>query len=1253
MGRRERSLDPAEGPVARFAYELRKLRQEAGGVTYRVMAGTAHYSAATLAQAAAGDRLPSLSVALAYAGACGGDRAEWEQRWRETEREVSGQAREAEDGIEPPYRGLARFGVDDHERFFGRDRLVDQLVALVGRKQLVVVTGLSGSGKSSVLRAGLIARIQRTVSGQERPAAIRVLTPGPSPARTHAGILDPETAPAGTVIVVDQLEEVFTLCADPAERTRFLDLLCDLRSAHQGVRVVVAVRADFYGHLTRHRRIAEAAQDATLLVPPMNHEELREAIVRPAALGGLVVERTLTTRIIRDVADEAGGLPLMSHALLETWRRRSGRVLTEAAYDAAGGIQGAIARTAEDFYGHLTSEQAETARRILLRLVTPGQGNQDTRRPADRGEITKLGPAAASDADLVLDRLARDRLVTLDKDTVHLSHEAVLSAWPRLRAWIEEDRDRLRTQRHLTEATHTWQTLGQDPGSLYRGVRLSVAEEHWTGPGQRDDLTPSEREFLTTSLAARNRNRLQRRSRTAALSVLVVLTLVAALTAWQQNRTSDRRHGEAEARRIAAVADSMRFSDPVTAMKLSVAAWRLADTTETRSALIGAMAQPQEDAFAVPGADAGFDGSGNQVRRLTGDGRSVVSFTKDRVRIWDVRTRRLTLSARGPRPPLDDTPVAVSPDGLTLALLTQGEIKLWDVRTARVTGTLTGVDAMKVPLVFRKHTLVAVDWEGGSVQAWDLRTHRRILRISLPEDSVPTLAASPDGRWLALCQDQHPPQLWDMAQGRKASAPWAVKVRAGDCTDDTLAFTPDSTSITVVAGDGIRGWDLRTGRQTLDLKAEGLTKVWFGSDSGFLVATGPRQLVVWRLVHPSLPVLRQRLTLGDWNDVAVDRVAGAVRYLNGSGTVVRSLAIGTATTKGGVQHPADRAELSEDGQILARFAVKDRARRLQVVDTRDGRILFEPPTPACPSKDTGPGEACADLLALSGDGRYVVRNHHQGASNKTRITVWDVRTGRAHATVDIRPDAEGSIAVNGLALDLHGRTLLVYRATNPLAVEVWDLTREKRVRTIRGSLSPAGGFYSLGVRLALRPDGGSLVTQEGTVTDLRKERMESRVLGDEIARVAAFSPDGTLLAVGDAMGRITLWDGALRTRHGVLDSSSSGAGADTTGGISALAFSHDGGTLAVAGEAGTLQLWDVASSRPLGSTLPTPGDEVLALAFDPDDTTLYAAGTNVSVEKYDLTPEHLVTTVCKRTGSGLSKSDWKTYLPNVPYRHTC
>ncbi|MQT05149.1 nSTAND1 domain-containing NTPase, partial [Streptomyces jumonjinensis] len=470
MGRREKPLDPADGPVESFAYELRALRQSVGSPTYRAMAEGSPYSAPTLSGAASGERLPSLPVALAYVAACGGDPEEWERRWQRALADEPVVV--VEDGITAPYPGLARYGTDDSDHFFGRDDLVADLLELTRRHPVAALVGASGSGKSSLLRAGLVPALRgaaRTAGATEAvtesraaPSVIRILTPGPTPARTHRALVTD-----GALLLVDQFEEVFTLCRDPAERKAFMELLTG-----SGCRVVIAVRADFSGRCAEHPALAAALRESVLLVGPMTPEQLRAAVVGPAVAQRLIVERALTARVVADVADEPGGLPLMSHALLETWRRRRGRTLTVAAYEAIGGVQGAIAHTAEEVFGAFTEREAQAARELLLRLISPGDATEDTRRSAGHGELLR-----APESERVLERLVRARLLTVDDGAVDLAHEALIRGWPRLRGWIEQDRDRLRLHRRLTDAARTWDGLGRDEGALYRGAQLAAVRE--------------------------------------------------------------------------------------------------------------------------------------------------------------------------------------------------------------------------------------------------------------------------------------------------------------------------------------------------------------------------------------------------------------------------------------------------------------------------------------------------------------------------------------------------------------------------------------------------------------------------------------------------------------------------------------------------------------------------------------------------------------------------------------------------------
>ncbi|GLF99907.1 nSTAND1 domain-containing NTPase [Streptomyces yaizuensis] len=629
-GRRERPLDPEAGPVERFAHELRKLRISVGKPTYRVMATRAGYSVSALAAAASGGQLPSLPVVLAYVSVCGGDPVEWEAHWhraaRALEEESSFDVVAEKPGNQAPYRGLARYEPGDRDMFFGRDPLLRRLTELIAAHRLVILAGASGSGKSSLLRAGLIPTLQDFTNAPVRCAAIRILTPGPRPSSTHAHALDPAPVPdpagtgtrdpdpgAGTatgraaapgaeepdtVVVVDQFEEVFTLCQDPDERARFLDLLLAARAEDSRLRVVVGVRADFYGHCTQHPGLVEVLRTAHLALGPMTAVELRQAVVGPARAAGLIVERELTSRIVEQTAAEPGGLPLMSHALLEVWRRRRGRTLTLGAYESIGGIHGAVADTAEHTYNQLTPAQAAHARRILLRLITPGEGTPDTRRPASRDELVP-DPTGHPDAAAALESLTRARLLVLDGDTADIAHEALITAWPRLANWVHEDRHRLRIHRRLTQNAQNWHDLAHDPGTLYFGTRLSEAREVFLTTSGTADLTPLEHAFLTASHQRQQRGIRRARRLNTILASLLALALVAAGIAIRQRQTAvtaERKavtaQQAAQSRQAAARSAALLDKDPDLASLLAIHAYRTSPTREAAASLNAAAGLP-------------------------------------------------------------------------------------------------------------------------------------------------------------------------------------------------------------------------------------------------------------------------------------------------------------------------------------------------------------------------------------------------------------------------------------------------------------------------------------------------------------------------------------------------------------------------------------------------------------------------------------------------------------------------------------
>ncbi|MET8981497.1 WD40 repeat domain-containing protein [Streptomyces sp. NPDC004539] len=1238
MGRPERPLDPAAGPVQRLAQELRELREAAGRPTYRQMASQAHFSVAALAQAAAGKKLPSLDVLQGYVRACGGEPGEWEPRWKAAEAEVVGQARDEPD-VAPPYRGLARYEPGDRDVFFGRDRLIEDVGSLVCERRFAVVFGASGSGKSSLLRAGLVPRLRAEIARREQPAVLRVLTPGARPVASYGHLLAPGEGEPESWVVVDQFEEVFTLCRDRLERDRFIDLLLTARDPGSRLRVLIALRADFYGRCAEHRELAEALRGAGLLVGPMTADELRDVVVKPAQAAGLIVERELTARIVDEVLDEPGGLPMLSHALLETWRRRRSRMLSLAAYETTGGVRGAIAATAETAYGALNPEQARAARQLLLRMVEPGQGTPDTRRPLPRAELDAW---TDSGVGVAVETLTRARLLTGDEDGVHLAHEALISCWPRLRDWIEEDRERLRHHRALTEDARVWLEHDRDPGTLYQGTRLARAQEMF--PHHADDLalTATERAFLAAAVAHREAEhqaavRGARRARIllSTLSAVLAVALAAGLLAWQQHHDNEKRRTDDAARRIAEAADSLRTTDPRTAQLLGVAAWRLARLPETRRALIGSLTQPETDTFTdpAPGDDT--------ARLLTDSGRTLLSIHGGTWHTWDVADGTHTASGRLP----DGQVLSAAPDGgLLVVQAADGRTRLWDLATGKWTGPVlpaaTTVDAVAGGV------LVQDDVSNGWIRLRSVTDGRQPFAIRVISQADTALAA--DGRTLAVCPNGQAPEIYDVARHRALPGDW--QKAAGACDDTHAEFGFGGSRFSAVRGDGVRVWDVVTGREIARLTAPGTQDAALSADGAFLATLDPNEIKVWRLSRPSAPVFRH--SLNDqfvYDRLAWDSHTPRLRYIEGG--TVHTLDLTAATTPAWLARPLDTALLSPDGRTLATAEHTGTAYRVRLRDTHDGsaRTLPAPPLPVGldPAAPPGPSETMP-LLAFSSDGSalaYGVAVPGRDAAAQ-RVTVWDRAHDRVRTFLDLTAPAPAG-AVTGLALGPGGHTLYAVRAPrvgNPRS-EAWDIGRRRRT-----SVFPAAD----GTHLALRPDGRLLAS------DARTVRLPSGTVGAPDLTLAvgvaasAFAPDGSRLAVGDQGGRVYLWDGDARQRAGVLRNEFPTALGDDSEQIDALAFSPDGTTLAVGSDAGTLQLWDIATRQPLGGPLPTPGEAITSLAFAPDNTTLYASGAHVPLQRYDIDPAHALARICARTADAdLTRDQWRTYAPDAPYRGVC
>ncbi|MCZ4511680.1 XRE family transcriptional regulator [Streptomyces sp. ActVer] len=1233
MPRKERPLDAGDGPLLEFAADLRQLRQKAGGPPYRKLAEQAHYSISTLSSAASGQRLPTLAVTLAYVRACDGDLQEWERRWREVARHFGQEDSalgETEESGTPPYAGLRPFREQDAEWFFGREQLVAELAERLERQQFVMVIGASGSGKSSLLRAGLVPMLQTT-------ATTVVLTPGPRPLEECAvrrgalaglapGALyrelreDPEslgrvmrqiTARAGAVggggdgvvLVVDQFEETFTACQDHHERQCFIEALITAASAGSGrCRVVLGVRADFYAHCTHNPLLVEAMRDTQVPVGPMNLEELRRAVVRPAQQAGCTVEGGLLASLTAHAHGQAGMLPLLSHALLQTWRRRRGNALTLEAFEAAGGLEGSLARTAEEFYGQLEPAQRKLARRVFVRLTALGDGTEDTRRPTRLEELQGLAEqSGGADIAGVLDRAARARLLTLDQERVELAHEALIRCWPRLHGWLTEDRDALRILRQLTGAAHAWEALGRDPGALYRGTRLDMAAAL-----DRTSLSVTEQEFLDASRAAadgeqaaarRGARRLRRL--TVLLAVLLVTASAAAVYAVRAQGTATRQRNIALSQKVAEQATALRSTNPALATQLSLAAYGLAPTTEARSSLLSTFATPYATRL------TGHTDNVNAVAYRADSGTLVTGSNDNTARLWNIT------DPHRPRPSAILTGhtekvshAAFSSDGRTLATASWDDtarlLDTTDPRNPHRTAVLRGHTGDVNAVAFNPEaTALATASSDGTVRLWDAtdpRHPRTTATLRADDDTtaaIVSLAFSPDGRTLAAAGFHRTVQLWTLNASGDAR-------RSATLTGHTAAvswvvFSPDGKTLASASWDRtVRLWNLASpGRParsaTLTGHTDGVRSVAISPDGRTLASASLDR------------------TVGVWDISATRRP--------------RRLAVLTGHTDAAVF-----VAFSPDSRTLA-SAGDDQTARLWDLDT--------------PTVHGHTDTVCA--VAISPDGRTLATGSHDRTAR-----LWDItapRSPRELATI-----TGHSNHVNTVAFNPDGRTL----ATSGLdgTVRLWDVKDLRRPRESTSAIGHARGANAA----VFSPDGTILATggwdrtvQLWNVRDPRRpKRLDTSPALSEGVSSVAFSPDGGILATTEFGGETRLWSVAGRRLHrtAVLDGH--------VGAAYSPVFSPDGNTLATMGADSTARLWDTSDPRRPHALASLSGENsYLTAVFGPDGHTLVTAGADRTTRLWETTPERVADRVCRLSHPTITRSEWKKYFGNLAYRPPC
>ena len=1070
-----------------------------------------------------------------------------------------------------PFKGLAPFEAADAEFFFGRERLVEELVARLAAAPLLAIMGPSGSGKSSLMRAGLLPAFDRWQQ--------LLLRPGERSPAELAHIVERVAQGERLVVAVDQFEELFAPSVAEAERRAFIDVLVEAAwDPDRRAVILLALRADFFGRLAPYVELADLLGSNQVLLGPMTAGELRRAIEGPAERAGLAVEPALVDALVDDTAGEPGGLPLLSTALLDLWHDRQGRSLTLASYERTGGVRGAVGRHAEAAFLTLDENDRIIARRIVLRLVTATDGEVPTRRRIRHEELD-----ADDDENIarVIAALVARRLLVIDDDSVELVHEALLERWPRLVAWLDEDALGRRVHRHLTQAAEEWRASSRDASELYRGPRLAASLEWADNAGEQAGLNRLEREFLEESRSAFAREagrerRVNRRLRgllAAALALLVAVAAAAFIAAHEWG-TARSQATAAIAQRLGAQALDEPLLDR--SFLLAREGVRLDNSPATRSNLLAALLRS-------PAALAVLHGGGTRVLddALSPDGGTLAVGGNDgSVTFFDTRTLREERPRFASSGQISDfggigRPVralAFSPDGRTLAVGDStghvATLALVDARThharTTVTAPATG-NAVTADVLFSPdgRTIVTGEAVPGprSPPAEVLVLRRRLdgkaLRASQPIPAGSLIGFADAGRSLLVTSGETTSFLLDAQTFKRIRTYRIFGAAALSPAGDEAAFGQDDGSVKLL--------DLRTGvERSMTRRSTGSVDALTFSADGTVLATA-----------------------SDDGSVDVWDVATAT---------LRETFAGHAAAALGLHFSPDGATLysgSNDGSVI-------------VWDVRGGRRLGQPfrfaPTAATgEGPHTPPADGAATAVAVSPDSTYFATS-----PGPNRVTLWRSRG------VAVVGELRGPCGdVSSLAYSHDGRLLAA--TGNARDTVVWNVATHKIVAL----LGPSGPRGNEGV--AVSPDE-RLVATAGIdsvlrVYDLQTGRRIAAVKGDGTLQDLDFSPDGKLLAAAGLGEHILIWNVNRRALERTIAQKAL---------ILTIRFSPDGKTIVTGDLSGNVNFWDPSSGRKVARTLGDENGYVISVSYNPTGTELVTTSTDGKFRLWDLASGKLI-----------------------------
>ncbi len=1154
---------------------------------------------------------------------------------------------------ENPYKGLRAFQQYDASDFFGREgftlNVINRLLEEGANSRFLAVVGPSGSGKSSVVKAGVLPALRDNAIPKSKDWFIIEMLPGLDPmeeleaALLRIAVNPPESLlnqlmqderglvralkrvlpedDTELLLFIDQFEELFTLVDEEHKRTHFMDsIIAAITEPRSRLRVIITLRADFYDKPLNYNRFGELMRQRTEIILPLNTEELERAISAPAKRANLVLEDGLVTTIVADVNQQPGALPLLQYALTELFERRNGIMLTLSAYNEIGGTMGALARRAEELYEGLGDDGQKFAKQLFLRLITLGEGTEDTRRRVLQSELLSIGNNR-EEMELSIEAFGRYRLLTFDHDpqtrssTVEVAHEALIRQWGRLREWLSTSREDLRTQRRLTASVEDWQNSRKDPSFLLRGLRLEQIES-WRATADLQ-MNAEEAEYVRASIAERERlltaererqareELLEKRSEQRLRALVMFMTIAAllgiglAIFAFSQSQEAQASRNDAEQNAVEAQnARDLAEQNASEAQALALAANARNELVNGDSTLSIALATSAESlyepapievkrilatAILGTGVKSRYQGHAEAVLTTTfsNDGRYALSGGADgTIRIWDNETHQFVreimldesiITTIAYHPTEQQFAVATTLNVAILFSLEGEEIRRFEGHTDVVTSLAFSADGTQLITGSLDHTLRLWDVSSGDeIRVFEGHTGI-VLDVGFSKDGNYAVSSSGDetiGTTNADVVDRTV-RVWDVATGENLHI---LQLNSGFVR--AVAISPDSRYVVAGSWDSAQSgkltvWDIQTGEEVRRFfgHANIVTGITFSPDGKYLYSTSwDSTLRVWDF---NTAVEIARYTNFD------DRLLRVSISPDGQYTLVASGNLG-----------GNEIERARDNSTDTSVWLIDLQSRAQI------------------NTISGFGD-WAWAVAVDPSGEFIATS--TGPLNATNAVDTTVRVYNRNTSELIwQSTDQHTSTVEGLAYSHDGQ--IIASADWNGTIVLWHAQTGEEIRRI----SEMTGIKVL--NLAFNADDTLLASANGngtiTIWNIQTGDM-NRQIGDYESEVVGldFHPSNNTILAGDNRGVVRLWN--ITTGEKIRDF----VGHNNR--VNEIAFSPDGNLVATAGWDSTIRLWN-ANTGLEQRKLIGHVNFIQTVAFNETGTLLLSGGADTTVRLWDI-----------------------------------